>query len=712
MPISPLRNDLKLLPGPRLADGSPAWTLHDPVCNRFYRIGRTEFEMLARWQLGDADRIISAVNRETTLEITSADIQALQQFFLANSLLEPRGETVLKALKAKMTRQSQGFLSDFRLKWLLLHYLFIRIPLFHPDRFLDITFPAVRMLVSRAFLYFLGFIACLSFFLILRQWETFLYTFLYFFSVKGFIFYSLSLFIVKLVHELGHAYTAKAYGLKVPTMGLAFLVLWPLLYTDNSDAWKLASRKERMNIVAAGTLAELGLAVFAAFFWVFLPDGPLRSACFLSATAIWFRSFVINLNPFMRFDGYYLLSDFLDVPNLQSRAFALGKQHLRKILLGLKSPNPERFSEMKKNMLILYAYSTWLYRLILFTAIALMVYHLFFKALGMFLFATEIIWFVLFPICREMSKWWENRREIGYNGHIAITLALAICLIVFFIVPTRSVIYIPAVLKCGNFSRIYPPFPAQVKSVAVKNGQHVKTGDLLFILESPLLAFREKQAETQVRILEELLARGFSRTDLLEEHQVILQRLSEAMTELQGCREQKAQLQITAPTRGRITDMPDSIVSGVWAGKSQLLAILADPDSQIVEGYIDETSLNDINIADAGHFYMENRDMRPVNCMVREIDPTGSRTLASPYLASIYGGEIPVKAENRNTLASPQSLYRVILTPERQILGDREIFQIVRGTVRIAARSEGKAQSLLYRCWLRIFAVLIRESSF
>jgi putative peptide zinc metalloprotease protein len=711
MPLSPLRNDLKLLPGPRLSDGSPAWTLHDPVCSRFFRIGRTEFEILARWRLGDADSIVSAVNRETTLQITPADVQALQHFFLVNSLLEPRGDAVLKHLKSvsnsRMTRQSRSFF-----KWLLLHYLFIRIPLLQPDRFLEATLPAARLLVSRPFLYFLGFIACLSFFLILRQWEAFLHTFLYFFSLKGLIFYALSLFVVKLVHELGHAYTAKAYGLKVPTMGLAFLVLWPLLYTDNSEAWKLTSRKARMNIVAAGTLAELGLAVLAAFLWIFLPDGPLRSACFLITTATCFRSFIINLNPFMRFDGYYLLSDFLDVPNLQTRAFALGKEFMRKILLGLNSPKTEAFSERKKNMLIVFAYLTWLYRLVLFTAIALMVYHLFFKALGMFLFAVEMFWFVLLPICREIYQWWENRREIGCNGHVMLTLTLAICLIVFLIVPTRTVSHVPAVLKCRSFSRIYPPFPARVKTVAVKNGQNVAAGELLFILESPLLEFKEKQAETQVRISEELLRRGFSRTDLLEQHQVIQQKLSEAMTEWQGCREQKAQLRITAPAQGRITDMPDSISAGVWVGKSQLLTVLADPGSQIIEGCMDETLLNHIHVGDAGLFYMENRDMPPVCCTVREIAPTGSRILASPYLASVYGGGIAAKMENRNTPVSPQSLYRVILTPDRQVLGNSEMFQIIRGSVRVAADRGGKSQSLLYRCWLHILAVLIRESSF
>jgi len=159
--------------------------------------------------------------------------------------------------------------------------------------------------------------------------------------MKGVFLYALTLFFVKMLHELGHAYTARHYGLRVPTMGLAFLIFWPMFYTDNSDAWKLRKRTSRMAIAGAGTLVELGLAVPATFLWSFLPDGPLRSACFLIAATTWISSLLINLNPFLRFDGYYLLSDFLNVPNLQARAFALGKWHLRRFLAGIESPCPD-----------------------------------------------------------------------------------------------------------------------------------------------------------------------------------------------------------------------------------------------------------------------------------------------------------------------------------------------------------------------------------
>ena len=89
------------------------------------------------------------------------------------------------------------------------------------------------------------------------------------------------------LHEMGHALTARHFGCRVPAMGVAFLVMVPVLYTDTNDAWKLQSRRARLLIGAAGMLAELTLAVWATLLWCFLPDGPLRAGVFLLASTTW-----------------------------------------------------------------------------------------------------------------------------------------------------------------------------------------------------------------------------------------------------------------------------------------------------------------------------------------------------------------------------------------------------------------------------------------
>ncbi len=128
-------------------------------------------------------------------------------------------------------------------------------------------------------------------------------TILHFFTPRGLALYVLCLAVVKVCHELGHAYTATRYGCRVPTMGIAIIVMMPMLYSDTSDAWKLTSRRQRAAIGAAGMIVECALAALAIFAWNFLDDGVARSLVFILATTSLMVGAAINLIPFIRFDG-------------------------------------------------------------------------------------------------------------------------------------------------------------------------------------------------------------------------------------------------------------------------------------------------------------------------------------------------------------------------------------------------------------------------
>src|SRR5690606_33005699 len=122
---------------------------------------------------------------------------------------------------------------------------------------------------------------------------------------------------------------------------------------------------------------------------------------------------VINASPFMRFDGYFLLSDYLQMPNLHARAFALARWDLRERLFGLGEPAPEHFRGNQRRALVLFAWATWVYRLVLFLGIAALVYHFFIKALGIFLFLVEIVWFIAKPLWSEIRAWRERAPQIA-----------------------------------------------------------------------------------------------------------------------------------------------------------------------------------------------------------------------------------------------------------------------------------------------------------
>ncbi|HEU5408545.1 MAG TPA: site-2 protease family protein, partial [Nitrospira sp.] len=170
------------------------------------------------------------------------------------------------------------------LMWLVHHYLFFQIPLLRPDRFLRATLPFVEWIFAKSTAWIIGAIGLVGFYLTSRQWDTFTSTMLHFFTPRGFVLYVLCLVIVKVFHELGHAYTATRYGCRVSTMGIAMVLMVPMLYSDTSDAWKLPSRRQRAAIGAAGMIVECSLAALAIFAWNFLDDDVARSLAFIMAT--------------------------------------------------------------------------------------------------------------------------------------------------------------------------------------------------------------------------------------------------------------------------------------------------------------------------------------------------------------------------------------------------------------------------------------------
>ena len=226
--------------------------------------------------------------------------------------------------------------------------LFFKIPLFKPDEWLGRTLKKVIFLGSKNFRKTVYILGALGLIFVIQQFEVFVKTFMYFFSFKGLLLYFLTLVFVKCLHELGHSYVAKYYGCRVSAIGIAFLVFFPFLYTDTTDAWRLRNHKERLLINFAGILTELHLALVATFVWGILPEGGLKSVAFFIATTSWISSLLINVSPFMRFDGYYVFSDWLKAENLQPRSFALAKWKMREILFGFNHPAPEEINPSRR----------------------------------------------------------------------------------------------------------------------------------------------------------------------------------------------------------------------------------------------------------------------------------------------------------------------------------------------------------------------------
>ena len=696
--MPPLRKNLQFLRGAPTPEGVPTWTIVDPVRNKYFQIEWQVYQILQRWSCGTVEKLVAVVRRDTTSRIRAEDVEDLVRFLYANSLTEQSASGRVKDYVEQEVARHQAWW-----QWLLHHYLFIKIPLIHPHRFLHATLPLVAPLYTPMAAWLFGMIGATGLFLVGQQWDTFLSTFLHFFTWSGALMYGAVFCAVKVVHELGHAYTATRFGCRVPTIGVALMVMMPVLYSDISDAYRLSSRRKRLWIAGAGVVAELGLAAVATLVWGFLPDGAIRSVVFVAATTSWVMSLAVNLNPFMRFDGYYLLADGLGIPNLQDRAFAFGQWRIRELLFAPGAPPPEAVGLSNRRILIAYAWGIWLYRLVLFTGIALAVYHYFFKVLGLLLFLVEIVFFIGLPIWRELTSWWSRRAAYASTGRFAVTMTVVAAMLLLACLPWSSRVAIPGVLQAGSYATIYPPAPGRIASVSVHAGQSVRAGDTVLVLENPLLAKEARLARTQVELLDFRLQRQAGYAEDRLQGQVLAESLRSKLVELDGVAEKQQRLVLQAPIDGVVVDQADSLYPGRWINEKLAVAYVVNSRTAIVTALAPVEDLGVLAVGQEALFIPNDVTRQATRARVTEIRDVDEQDLSVPYLASIYGGAVPVRKDSHGRLQAEQSVYRVELEVLDEVV---RADQVVTGLIHVARTP----QSLVARMWDRVVAVMIRES--
>lgn len=698
--LSPMRDDLDIHEGPSNDDGAPTWALHDPVRNQFFRIGWSEYEIMRRWPMGNGLVIAADVNQNTTLNITPEQVLGVKAFLEQNQLTKVQNDKAMERIVAANENEQKS-----KLNWLLHHYLFFRVPLVKPDRFLNATLPFVQVIYGRAFFIGLFALATFSLFLVARQWDTFTSTFTYFFSLKGMLFYGVALFFTKVVHELGHAYTCKRYGLKVPVMGIAFMVMTPFLYTDTSESWKLRDRKQRMAIGVAGMAAELIVAVIATLLWSFVDDGPIRSALFFIATVSWVMTLTINASPFMRWDGYYIFSDWLGIHNLQDRGFHMARWWLREKLFGLGEKPPEMLPPRTVRTLLVYSFGTWIYRFFLFLGIAVLVYHLAFKVLGIFLMGVELVWFIARPIWNELKEWWSRREQMRWNQNIALSGIAVVLVFGVMAVPWRTAVTLPATMKPEVYTRIYAPVPGRIGEVLVREGDRVLKGDVLLKIMSPDLQRDIDETRLEIGTLKAKLGGSAANNEWRQELASTREQLARAVARLDGLKEKTAKLSVVAPFAGEVTDLMRGVRDGLWVNGDQSLMSLVQRKGAVIDAYATEDkAARLLDDQEDGVFYPDNPDLPTVPMKVIGKDAVSTKVLKDAGLASIYGGDIAVTQDASRVLIPHESVFRVRLKPR----SESDIGQLVNGH----AVLNGAAESFLHKAWVVIQGVFIRESGF
>jgi putative peptide zinc metalloprotease protein len=328
----------------------------------------------------------------------------------------------------------------------------------------------------------------------------------------------------------------------------------------------------------------------------------------------------------------------------------------------------------------------------------------------------EVGYFLLWPVLHEIAVWWGRRKDIRMNTRSLATATAAVAIVAALLIPWRSSIEAPALLKSQQHVDVFvPELGGRLVDIAVAHGAVVPAGAVLARLASPDIDYRLGQAKTQLATLEwEMGAKGMN-ADLLARSQVTEREYQEVRAEYRGLSDQKNRLQVAAPIAGTVVDLADGLEPGTWlAPKSRLLSVV-EPGGVIVDAYVDETDLERIAAGATARFVGEADSLIEYPLTVVEVARASTRVLTDPPLASTHGGPIEVRpaqpgpgqtspAQGRQEQLVPDhTIYRVRLAPAGAM---PPLARILRGHVLM----QGEARSLAARAWRAVLAVVIRES--
>jgi putative peptide zinc metalloprotease protein len=424
---------------------------------------------------------------------------------------------------------------------------------------------------------------------------------------------------------------------------------------------------------------------------------------FVLASTTWVMTLAINLSPFMRFDGYFVLSDLLDFPNLHERSSACARWWLRKTFFGLNEQLPEPgLLPRQRAGLIVFAYITWLYRLVVFLGIAVLVYHFFFKLLGIVMFVLELLWFVFKPIWSELRYLWRARSAVRLPWRPAVA-ALAVAGALVWVIPVSNEVTAPAILRAQHEHAVYAPFPARVTQVRVAEMQKIAAGAELIRLEAPDLGVRDKKAEIGIASARAELARMPANIQLQENHQVLQQRLGQALAEKQAVAEEFNRQQLRSAQDGTVRDMAPDLVAGRWVSPRQLLMRVVSQSEPVIEAFVSEQQVAALSPGQTVRFFPRLADRPVLNGKVVSVDKAPQKELQRLLLASTHGGEVLVKQGPNGVMVAQEAVYRVMIKP---LGGVQKVDSVIHGNVRIETSFRFLVENFVYR----IISLFIRES--
>ena len=684
--------------------GRTYWVLKEPVGLNYFRFHEEEYEIL---NMLDGRSSLEDIKEQFESQFAPQKItfQDLQQFIgmlhrsgLVISHASGQGVQLKKRRDEKKRRELLGKLSNvFAFRWRGID----------PEWILNRIYPWTGWFFSVPMILFVLLFGLSALTLVTTQYDEFesrLPTFHQFFGPHNWIYLGITMAIVKVLHEFGHGLSCKRYGGECHEMGFMLLVFTPALYCNVSDSWMLPNKWHRVFIGAAGMYVEIFLATCATWIWWFSYPGTLINALSLSVMFICSVSTVMfNGNPLLRFDGYYILMDVLEIPNLRQKATEVLRRFMVNLCLGIEQPENPFLPQTNRFWFGLYTVAAVFYRwvvvfsIVMFLNKALEPYGL--KIIGRLMAVTGLFGLVIQPLWQLGKFFWVPGRMHKVKKYRVVGTLSVVAAVIFVVGWIPLPYHVDCTMRLVPFEAesVYPTVPGVLAEIPtdIKPGVEVREGTVLGRLENvdleisvTRLKAERDEAESQLKSLE---YRRHDERELSVQINRVKRRLETTDKQLKEKQAQLNRLQLTANTTGVIISpeyrpappSPDGRLS-FWSGspfekkneralmtEQDLFCEIGDPHRLSAELFIDQNDIELVKRDNEVHVLLDAFPNRVFKTQVARI-AVADLKVTPRGMSSQAGGELnseidPTTGASRPINTSYQSQTEVVGDPEQML---------------------------------------------
>ena len=581
--------------------------------------------------------------------------------------------------------------------------LSFRIPLLDPDRYLEKLLPFAKPFFGRMGMAMWLAIIMVAIFMAAQHWSELSHNITdRILTPHSLIMLWLTFPFVKVLHELGHAMAIKRWGGEVHEIGIMFLVFTPIPYVDASAASAFREKRKRLVVGGAGMIVELFIAAFMLLAWLNFEPGYIRAIAYNVILIAGVSTLVFNGNPLLRYDGYYMLMDLVEIPNFSTRCSSYLLYLFRRYILRLKKVQVPFSTTRERIWFVIYAPLSFAYRIWVYTAIILLVASKFFFV-GVLIALWGLYSMLVLPSIKGIKSLIQNVEVQQKRFQMVLVFFVAGVLIstLFFAVPfpmhtkAQGVVWIP------EKSTIRSGTAGFIQRFAITEGSIVKQGDSLIVCHDPFVplevkVLRSKLEELQAVYDSEILTDRVKAEMAAEEIRSVKERLNLAL-------EKESELVIHSPADGLfILPNADDLV-GSFVDKGKLLGYVVDQSEVFIRLLISQNSIDLVrNHASQVEVRLAGRLFAPLKAVIKRGAPAATNRLPSAVLSKQGGGDIEVDPTDRSGLKSYQKYYDFELEM-LQPLDDAYI-----GT-RVYVRFQHASEPLGYRCLRGLRRLFLRK---